>query len=217
MKFSKVLENTVGSLVAFKFVMRDRKLGKLDLAVLQVALMIAALDGKILKKETESFLALAMKCRGASAKAVKEAYESALRAAGYIAVLVQVEEEGKVLEAFVDEVVKAMPENFLMAHPEDVRRAFVIWTAMAMSDGEYSGIERKAIDALIKRFVVIKTKIFKDKIDRAMAMSPAFRTAYGKPETNRDEIRLLPDGFLEEVEKKLAKAKDGDIEDLIRG
>lgn len=216
MKFAKVLDRTVSSLSNLAFVIRNPKLGKLDLAVLQVALMIAALDGKVQRIETESFLALAMKCRGSSAKAVRTAYENALRAAGYISILVQVEDEDKVLDAFVDEVVKAMPDSFLMAHPEDVRRAFVIWTAMAMSDGEYSGIERKAVQALVKRFVVIKTKIFQDKIDRAMAMSPAFRAAYGSPAPNKAEIRLLPDGFLDEVEKKLAKAKEGDIEELIK-
>lgn len=217
MKFAKVLERTVASVSGLRFVTRNPKLGKLDLAVLQVALMVAALDGKVRKSETESFLALAAKCRGASAKSVKSAYEYALRAAGYITVLTQVEDEEKVLGAFVDEVVKAMPEDFLMAHPEDVRRAFVIWTAMAMSDGEYSGIERKAIEALVSRFVVIKTKIFQEKIDRAMAMSSAFRAACVQSGPCRPEIRLLPDGFLEDVEKKLAKAREGDIEALIHG
>lgn len=214
MKFSKVLENTVGALTALKFV-RDPKLGKLDFAVLEVALMISALDGKVQKDEVEAFLALAKKCRGANAKSVKAVYDEALRAAGYISILVQLEEEKAVLAAFADEVVKVMPENFLEANPEDIRRAFVIWTAMAMSDGEYSGIERKAVELLEKRFTVIKSAKLQEILEREAALSPAFRVAYGDPAKRPAAIRLLPAGFLAAAEVTLSKAKGAAIAELV--
>lgn len=217
MKLKNVLEKTVDALSGLAFARSNSKLGQLDLAVLEVALMIAALDGKVLKSEINAFMLLAMKCRGANGASVRSAYEDALRAAGYISITVQIEDEKTVLEVFADEVVRVMPEDFLAADPSDIRRAFVIWTAMAMSDGEYSDIERKAVQLLEKRFSVIKEAEIKAKLERRAALSPAFRVAYADSDRCGKSFRLLPKGFLAAVEDRFSKTGDFDLAGLVNG
>ena len=215
MKFQHVLSGALGALTGLKFLGRDTRLSKLDFAVLQIALMIAALDGNVRKDEAEAFLALAKKCRGANAKSVKEVYEQALRAAGYIIILVQTADEKTVLAALADEARRLLPDSFLFGKPEDVRRAFVLWTAMCLSDGEYSEIERKAIACLQKHFTKLKTAEVEARIERDKALSPAFIVAYGGP--RKAVVELLPDGFLASVEDALVKANDAAIAYLVKG
>ena len=215
MKFRNVLKTTVEALAALKFGGRDPKLGKLDFAVLKIALMIAALDGEVAGDEVKTFLALAKKCRGANAKSVRAVLNEALRAAGYILILARTADERTTLSAFADEAVKMLPGSFLDGKPEDVRRAFVLWTAMCMSDGEYSEIERKAIACLQKHFTKLKTAEVEARIERDKALSPAFIVAYGGP--RKTVVKLLPDGFLDSVEDTLVKAKGAAIADLVTG
>jgi len=122
-----------------------------DLAGLQVALMVAALDGKVLPEEFKSFERLAKKCEGATEEKVAKALDAALRVAGYV-LLQSFRLSPKALAAlFADEAEKLLPKNFLSGRPGAVRSALTMWLTIAMSDGDFSGIERSCLEGLFRR------------------------------------------------------------------
>jgi len=157
------------------------KLARLDRGILDVALMIAALDGEILPAEVAAYYRLLGKCRGCSKKDAPAALNEALRKAGYLIALKQTGTDDKtLLKAFVNEAMAALPAGFADGSLADVRRAFVFWTTMGLSDGGYSTLERSAVQALANSF----TKA---------------RAAKGKK-----SVSLLENDFLAKVER-LAK------------
>jgi len=129
-----------------EFSKAKKNAAELDFGVLTVAMMVAALDGRIEPSEWAAFRRLADVSR-TSAIEGGALWDSAVRAAGYILVQSQILTERQLILAFVREAAKALPEGFANGLPADVRRAFVMWVSMAMSDGEYSGVERKCINA----------------------------------------------------------------------
>lgn len=154
------------------------KLTRLDRGILDVALMIAALDGEILPAEVSAYYRLLSKCRGFAKKDAPAALDEALRKAGYLIALKQTGTNDKaLLSAFVNEAMKTLPAGFADGSLADVRRAFVFWTTMGLSDGGYSALERVAVQALANGF----TKA---------------RAAKGKK-----FVSLLEDGFLAKVER----------------
>jgi len=173
---------------------RDDRFGKLDYGILQVALMVAALDGDIAKAEVDTIGDLAKTCRGYSEATAAAAFDAALRSAGYLALLAKVGTRAKLLSAFLDEALLALPSGFLNGELSDVRRAFVMWTALAMSDGDYSDIEREAIRMLEKTWVDMKSALV------------------GVPGTS---VRMLPEGFLDRVEAALANGYESAVAELV--
>jgi len=156
------------------------KLTQLDRGILDVALMIAALDGEILPAEVAAYYRLLGKCRGFSKKDAPAALNEALRKAGYLIALKQTGTNDKtLLAAFVAEATASLPTGFADGSLADVRRAFVFWTTMGLSDGTYSALERIAIQSLANGFAKA-------------------RAAKGK---NAKTVSLLEDGFLAKVER----------------
>jgi len=81
----------------------------------------------------------------------------------------------------------------------DLRRAFVLWVAMGVSDGEFSDIERKAIDALQDRFAQVMLARAMDEEQRWIALVPSLQMADG-PVPHGKNITLLEEGFLDKAE-----------------
>jgi len=183
-------------------------LGRTDFGVLQVSLMIAALDGVILPDEYDAFDRLARKCRGYSEAAAAEAFDAALHAAGYLLLQSGRVDKKRLLELFPDEAEAALPSGFAYSSPVDVRRAFVMWTAMGMSDGEFSGVEREGILGLKARFAEIKREKFAADVDSWCSFSMPCQEmpiGVGQGQELSKTLKLIPDDFLERAEETLSR------------
>ena len=136
----------------------DSELGQVDFGVLTVAMMVAALDGVIEQSELKAFSKLSDQCRvGAGEKAAR--YESALHSAGYMLLVSRSGASQKaIVQTFVAEAEKVLPEGFAGGKGEDIRRALVIWITMGLSDGRFSGIERTCIMAFCARIAEVMQK-----------------------------------------------------------
>ncbi len=132
---------------------------RVDRGILEVSLMVAAIDGAVLPSEFKAFLLLARKGFGYSQEAAEEALRRSMHSAGYVLMLANREktQEGFV-KAFIEEARAALPRGFAYMKTEDVRQAIVCWIAMAMSDGDYSARERACIEALRMRFAELKAR-----------------------------------------------------------
>ena len=136
-----------------------------DLGGLKVALMFAAVDGRVIGREIAMFGRLARKCRGWTPEAEAKALEDGLRAAGYLQLQARRLSERQLVELFIREAVKALPRSFASRNVYDQRRAFVMWTLMSISDLEPSLIEFKCALALRNRLGLehrITTSFFRE-------------------------------------------------------
>ena len=183
------------------------RLSRVDFGILQVAMMISALDGDVREEELAAFGKLARKCAGCTEASAAEAFRAGLHAAGYLELQAHRLNEKDLVAEFVAEAEAALPEGFAAGRAEPVRRAFVMWLAMAMSDGDYSAVERKAIDALLKRIGAIMAE--RDEKDRSMwrEIAPAYAVAYAD-DRKTFESRKAPSGdFMSRAEALLAKLR----------
>ena len=178
------------------------KFGRADAAVLKVAMAIAALDGNVTDAELKAFERLAKKCRGYNAEAAKAVFHEGLKAAGYIELAARTLKDRELLAAFVAEAERILPSGFAFGDAKDVRRAFVMWTAMAMADGEYSSNERKAISFFAKSVSARLEARGKACAQSVRGFAPAFVMAYAQ-DANRD-TGLTP-AFFKRVEELIAK------------
>jgi len=200
MKFTQLLPNVTKMFSSIKLGGKNPKLSRLDFGILEVAMMVAALDGKILDSEYESFMTLAKKCRGYTAANADKCLDAALRKGGYLMVIAKVGgyTEKQRIDAFVDLAVETMPRGFVDGELSDLRRAFVLWVAMGVSDGEFSDIERKAIDALQDRFAQVMLARAMDEEQRWIALVPSLQSIDDKP--GKHKITLLEKDFLDKAE-----------------
>jgi len=201
MKFAQLLPNVTKMLSTIRLVgRRDPKLSRLDFGILEVALMVAALDGEILDSEYESFVSLAKKCRGYTAANAKKCLDAALRKGGYLMAIAKVGNysDKERIDAFVDLAIEAMPRGFVGGELSDLRRAFVLWIAMGVSDGEFSNIERRAIDALQDRFAQVMLARAMDEEQRWIALVPTLQMIDDMP--GKRKVTLLEGGFIDKAE-----------------
>ena len=180
-------------------------LGKVDFGVLTVAMMVAALDGEISPDELSAFERLAKKCRVSEGEH-KAYYDSALHSAGYILLKQKTCGEKLLVEAFLAEAERVLPRGFTGGKVEDVRRALVIWTAMGMSDGNFSGIERLCVEKFRAKAVEAMKRRRDCNEELWRGLSPAFQTAYSRgPRFDRPESSSVPGvDFSERIEKLIA-------------
>ena len=151
----------------FNYLKEDESaLGKVDFGVLTVAMMVAALDGVIEPVELKAFSKLADQCRvSAGEKAVR--YGAALHSAGYMLLVSRSGASKKaIVQAFVAEAEKVLPQGFAGGSGEDIRRALVIWITMGLSDGRFSGIERACIEAFCAQVAKIMKKRRNSRCER---------------------------------------------------
>jgi len=186
MKFGKILESVTETFSKVRLGGRrsDPKLAALDRGVLTVALLLAALDGEIFPEEYAAFEKLARGCRGNSAKNVRELHDTAFKLAGPLMAMAQsgFYSEKDRLASFLWAAVTAMPKGFADGSLADLRRAFVLWVTIGVSDGEFSKIERTALETLSWRFAAVRAER---------------RARKGAPKSSR----LLEMDFLEKAEQ----------------
>lgn len=177
------------------------QIGKTDLGVLKVALMVAALDGEVTGAEYDAFWIFAKKCRGYTEAAGAKAFDEALRSAGYLLLLARRVTPAQLVKAFLLEAKAALPDGFAYYSVENVRNAIVTWIAMAMSDGEYSTRERKCIEALRKHFAELKVMRVQQDSERWEALSPIYAQSVGKAKS----VELVSRDFIHKVENLVAQ------------
>ena len=185
-------------------VVGEEKLGETDASVLKVAMMISALDGDVSGDELEAFGKLARQCRGYSTEASARVFDEGLRCAGYIVLQSKRLSEKKLLDLFVAEASEAMPNGFAVSSGEDVRRAFVMWLTMALADGDFSQVERKAIDAFRKHLDKITESINAYDESCRSAYSPAFAHAFVLADLKFKFKSATTDAFMKKAEKLIS-------------
>lgn len=126
-----------------------------EFAILKVAYLMTALDGHIDESEQKMFDNLAVRCREIDvdqAKIVLASVESATKR-----MLKEYERstasraEERVLAVFEKEVDGVCDWAEFVRDSARVRKAFVMWMAMVTADGEYSKVEKKALESLRRR------------------------------------------------------------------
>ena len=86
-------------------------------------------------------------------------YGAALHSAGYMLLVSRSGASKKaIVQAFVAEAEKVLPQGFAGGSGEDIRRALVIWITMGLSDGRFSGIERTCVEAFCAQVAEIMKK-----------------------------------------------------------
>lgn len=192
---------------ACKALVLKERIGKVDLGILKVAFMIAALDGDVTDAEYDAFDALAKKCRGYTPEGATEALTDAMHSAGYLMLLSKRVKTQELVKAFIAEAKNALPDGFAYCSIEDVRRAIITWIAVGLSDGDYSARERACIEALRKLFAELKIHRADEEEERWAALSPTFRQAYGShPAPQR--VSLVEKDFVTRVEDLMNKLGD---------
>jgi len=160
MKCDAMLETTAKTLAGVEVGGKkgDAGLAELDRGILTVALMIAGLDGTIYPGEYVAFVAMAKKCRGASAKNTRALYDMAISKAGQLVAMVRsgLYTEATRLATFVRMAGEVLPKGFACGSLADVRRAVALWIAMGVSDGAFSGFESRCVHALVRRFALAR-------------------------------------------------------------
>lgn len=191
------------------------RIGKVDLGVLKVALMVAALDGEIADDEYATFDRLSKKCRGYTPESARQALDEALRSAGYLMLKARMAGDAALEKTFVAEARAALPNGFDSLSPEDIRKAVVTWIMMGMCDGEYSPRERRCVEALRRQFAEIRVDRARRAEERAMLMSSAYRQACGSASLDADQrLALVSRDFVGRVE--LLARRLGDSEAAAR-
>jgi len=182
MKFTQILEHVAGTLGSLRTGGRrsDPELAALDRGVLTVTLLIAGLDGTILPEEYRAFESLAQSCRGGSRKNVRALLDGALGDAGRLVAMAQVGvyTERERLDVFAKAAAAALPTGFDRGTLADLRRAFALWVAMGVSDGRFSDVERKGVEALVRMFAEVET-----------------------PDRTKRRVSLLEEDFFENAER----------------
>lgn len=183
------------------------KFGKADFAVLKVAMMVSALDGEVQENEIVAFGNMAKKCRGYSPEAAEAALREGLHAAGYLTLQAKRLKEKDFIEEFVNEAIAALPEDLVIGRADDVRRAFVTWLSMAMSDEDYSQVERKAIMALVRRIAQIIGDRDEQEASLWREISPAYAVAYSDARKPFPRRQTPTEEFLTKAEALLGKLR----------
>lgn len=143
-----------------------------EFAILKIAFLLAALDGKIDETEREMYDRLAEQCKDVDVDLaqsvlkevdaatqrllnVKNELKSALPSVdaglfmkGVFSNTGLLSENEVLLEKFMEEADAVCDWVYFVRDSSRVRRAFVMWTAMSIADGDFSKIERTAIECL---------------------------------------------------------------------
>ena len=139
---------------------------KTDFVLLKTALMLAAVDGEVSEDEVVRFKELAAKCRGYSGEAFETLWDAAVRSAGYLLLLSHFVGKDELVAAFVKEAERDFVGEIVLETFAERLRAFELLERMAMSDGDYSMIERACISALSKTVRAAREKALAERYSR---------------------------------------------------
>ena len=193
----------------------DSELGKVDFGVLTVAMMVSALDGVIQPSELKAFDKLARQCRVSDGERAAR-YESALHSAGYMMLISRSGVSKRaIVETFVREAEKVLPRGFAGGKAEDIRRAFVIWVTMGLSDGEFCGLERACIEAFRDKAAEIMRRRRDCKESLWLNLNPAFRLDGVGRKQSRAKGASFDGNILDRVEKLVAVGDSAAIRKFI--
>ena len=196
----------------------DSELGKVDFGVLTVAMMVSALDGVIQPSELKAFDKLAQQCRVSDGERAAR-YESALHSAGYMMLISRSGASKRtIVETFVREAEKVLPHGFAGGKAEDIRRAFVIWVTMGLSDGEFCGLERACVEAFRDKVAEIMRRRRDCKESLWRYLNPAFRIACSggrKTSVAAKRVAEFGEDILARVERLVAAGNLAAIRDFI--
>ena len=141
--------------------------GRMDFVILKTTLMLAAVDGEIADDEVCRFREFAAKCRGYSGESFETLWEAAIRSAGYLLMQSHFLGQEELAEAFVKEAEKDFVGEVVLETADERTRAFEFLDGMAMADGDYSGIERACIAALVRKVAAARERLLDERYPRA--------------------------------------------------
>ncbi len=121
----------------------DGNESSVSVEALKIGLLLAAIDGHCEKNEIKKFKTIAKSCGGLSDAKIGQIVSQMKRR---ISVLEDAAKQGASDEELVDKFMSEASNIGIRAEC----RNFVLWMSIAMVDGDYSGIEQKAITALQK-------------------------------------------------------------------
>ena len=119
----------------------DSNESSVSVEALKIGLLLAAIDGNCDKNEIKKFKTVAKSCGGLSDAKIAQIVSQMQRR---ISVLEDAAKHGASDEELVDKFMSEASNIGIRAEC----RNFVLWMSIAMVDGDYSGIEQKAITAL---------------------------------------------------------------------
>ena len=125
-----------------------RGFSSVDFVTLKTAMMLATLDGEVSAEELASFRDMASGCRGCTPKSFSKLWDEALRSAGYLLIQAKILPSDKLVALFVHEVKDSFVDEVSAEVSAERQHAFDVLAEMAGADGDFSEIERQAIDAL---------------------------------------------------------------------
>ena len=140
---------------------------RMDFVLLKTTLMLAALDGEVAEDEIGRFKELAAKCRGYSGESFEALWDSAVRSAGYLLLQSRFLGKDELVAAFVREAERDFVGEIVLEASAERTRAFEVLERMAMADGDYSEIERAAIDALLEAVKAARAKLLDERYPHA--------------------------------------------------
>ena len=177
-------------------------------AALKVAMMVSALDGNVTAEEFKAFEKLAHFVPGCRPERVAELLDGCLRSAGYIELQAKRLGAKALVDVFVREAEDALPGDFLSDDLVRMRRAFVIWIAMAMADGDYSPVERQCILALRDKLDAVVRDADASDDFAWRRLSPAFAIGYLASRRSREPRKAPGDDFMTTAERLIAELAD---------
>lgn len=143
------------------------KFDRLDFAILKTLLMLAAVDGEVGDDEVGRFKELATKCRGYNGESFDTLWDTAVRSAGYLLLQSHFLDQEQLVAAFVREAETDLVKEIALEVSTERDRAFSLMERMAMSDGDYSEVERACIAALSQRVEAAREKALAERYPRA--------------------------------------------------
>lgn len=125
-----------------------RNFSSVDFATLKTSMMLAALDGDVSPEELASFREMASGCKGCTPKSFAKLWDEALRSTGYLLIQSKLLAKDDLIRLFVGEAESSFVGEVSAEVSADRQRAFDVLAEMAAADGDFSEVERGAIDAL---------------------------------------------------------------------
>lgn len=122
-----------------------------NFAILKIAFLLTALDGHIDESERAMFAKLAEQCREIDVDQARKVLGDVEKATRRLLKAKKGKTDRAFLQVFMKEADAVCDWAAFVRDSRRVRRAFMMWTAMAMSDGDYAEIERRAILLMMKK------------------------------------------------------------------
>lgn len=122
-----------------------------EFAILEVAFLMTALDGHIDDSERAMFEKLSEQCKWIDVEKSKEVLEKIGCATNRLLKAKKGKTDAEFISVFMREVGRICDWKQFVRDSSNVRRAFIMWTAMAMSDNDFADIERMALAALAQK------------------------------------------------------------------